>query len=96
MRDSVRREIRKITALRVACPSFYPREKEFMVFRKHSGGNRYGNFLRRTFDKVREVTRRVRIVRLLPQLLARKLSRAEFLSPKIQKGNRVRNFISAR
>lgn len=36
-----------------------------MVFRKHGGGNRYGNFLRRTFDKVREVTRRVRIVRLL-------------------------------
>lgn len=40
-----------------------------MIFRKHDGGNWYGNFLRHTFDKVREVTRRVRIVWLLLPLL---------------------------
>lgn len=59
------REIRKITTLHIARPlSFHFREGKFMIFRKH-GGNWYGNFLRHTFDKVREVTRLVCIVWLL-------------------------------
>jgi len=70
-------EIRKI-----ATP-YLPGKEKFMIFRKH-GGNCYRNFLRRTFDKVQEVTRRVRIVRLLLPLLCccscwETLSRAELL-----------------
>ena len=65
-------------------PPVHPGKGKFIVFRKHGGRNCYGNFLRRTFDKVQEVTRRVRIVRLLLPLLRycscwETISRAELL-----------------
>lgn len=64
-RDSMRREIRKITPVTYSPLPFHPGKEKFMVFRKYSGGNRYGNFLRHTFDKVRGITMRVRVVWLL-------------------------------
>lgn len=103
MRDSMRREIRKITLPTYSPLPFHPGKEKFMIFRKYNDENRYGNFLRHTFDKVRGITMRVRIVwSLLPAAAAvavaavvRKVSRAGLLSAKIRRQNRVRNFISA-
>lgn len=60
---------------------FRPGEEKFMVSLKYSGGNRYGNFLRYTFDKVREMTMHARVVRSLSFLLLQLFGNSRVRSP---------------
>lgn len=68
MRDSARREIRKITTSRVVHPPPFPpsgKGRNLWFFVSMAAGIGMETFYDGTFDKVREVTRRARIVRLL-------------------------------